>query len=244
MKNKLILLLAIIFGSVAAFGSFQYMRSMESRFKLSGNFTQVATAKETIPARTEIQGSMLEFIEIPVEFATPGAVLDPADAVGKLARGDIHPGEHIISAKLMRREDQQGGLAVKVEAGKRAVAIPANIVSSINGLIEVNDHVDVMVTFWHDVEETDPVTGTKKEKQHVATSTIIDNVPVLAVNRKTTGALTETEEVATITLMVEPEEAQLIALSVQQGHIQLSLRSPEDDRAVNIPSVGIEGFMR
>lgn len=244
MKNKLILLLAIIFGGVAAFGAFQYMRTMESTYKLSGNYTQVATAKETIPARTEIQGSMLEFIEIPVEYAMSGAVLDPVDAVGKLARGDIYSGEHITSAKLMSREDQQGGLAVKVEEGKRAVAIPGNIVSSINGLIEVNDHVDVMVTFWYEVEETDPVTGSKKDKQYVATSTIIDNVPVLAVNANTSGAAAESEEVETITLMVEPEEAQLIALSVQQGHIQLSLRSPEDDRGVNIPSVGIEGLMR
>ena len=244
MKNKLILLLAIIFGGVAAFGAFQYMRTMESTYKLSGNYTQVATAKGTIPARTEIQGGMLEFIEIPVEYAMPGALLDPANAVGKLARGDIYPGEHITSAKLMSREDQQGGLAVKVEEGKRAVAIPANIVSSIHGLIEVNDHVDVLVTFWYKVEEVDPATGNKEDKEYVATSTIIENVPVLAVNSKTIGAVVESEEVETITLMVRPEEAQMIALSVMQGDIQLSLRSPEDDRGVNIPSVGIEGLLR
>ena len=86
MRNKLILLLAILFGAIAAFGAFQYMRTVEATYQLSGNYTQVATAKQTIPARATIQGSMLEFVEVPVEYVMPGAILDPADAVGKLAR--------------------------------------------------------------------------------------------------------------------------------------------------------------
>jgi len=244
MKNKLILLLAILFGGVAAFGAFQYMRTMEAAYQMSGNYTQVATAKGTIQARTEIQGSMLEFVEIPVEYVMSGGVLDAADAVGKLARSDIYPGEQITSLKLMSREDQQGGLAVKVEEGKRAIAIPANIVSSIHGLIEINDHVDVLVTFGYEVEGVDPVSGSTKGKQYVATSTIIHNVPVLAVNSKIMGCLDGCEELETITLMVAPEEAQLIALSIQQGQIQLSLRSPEDDKVIEMPSIGIEGLLR
>ena len=244
MKNKLILLLAIVFGSIAAFGAFQYMRTVEATYQMSGNYTQVATAKVTIPARTEIQGSMLEFVEIPVEYVMSGAVLDPAEAVGKLSRSEIYPGEQMTSLKLMSREDQQGGLAVKVEEGKRAVAIPANLVSSLHGLIEVNDHVDVMVTFGYEVEEVDPVTGNSKDKQYVATSTIIHNKPILAINQKITGTSDSSEGVETITLMVEPEEAQQIALAIQQGHIQLSLRSPEDDGVTIIPMVGIEGLLR
>ena len=81
MKNKLILLLAIAFGCVAAFGTFQYMRTMEATYQLSGDYTQVATAKQTIAARTMIQGSMLEFVEVPVEYLMPDAIQDPAQAV-------------------------------------------------------------------------------------------------------------------------------------------------------------------
>lgn len=244
MKNKLILLLAIIFGSIAAFGAFQYMRTMENTYQLSGNYTQVATARETIPARATIQGSMLEFIEVPVEYVMPGAILDPADAVGKLARSEIYPGEQLMTQKLMQREDQQGGLAVKVEDGKRAVTIPANQVNSLHGLLEVNDTVDVMVTFGYKLEETDPVTGSTDEKDHVATSTIIHNTPILAINAQVVSGDRGTEEVSTITVMVEPEEAQLIALANQQGVIQLGLRSPEDDTVTVIPMVEVDGFFR
>lgn len=244
MKNKLILLLAIIFGSIAAFGAFQYMRTMEDTYQLSGNYTQVATVKETIPARATIQSSMLEFVEVPVEYVMSGAILDPADAVGKLARSEIYPGEQLMTQKLMNREDQQGGLAVKVEEGKRAVAIPVGKVSSLHELLEVNDRVDVMVTFGFKVEETDPVTGSKEEKDHVATSTVIHNTPVLAINGHTVSGDKGAEETSIVTVMVEPHEAQLIALGTQQGSIQLTLRSPEDESIIVIPMVEIEDFIR
>lgn len=244
MRNKLILLLAILFGAIAAFGAFQYMRTVEATYQLSGNYTQVATAKQTIPARATIQGSMLEFVEVPVEYVMPGAILDPADAVGKLARSDIFPGEQVMTQKLMSREDQQGGLAVKVAEGKRAVSIPVGYVSALHGLLEVNDLVDVLVTFRYEVETRNPETGSTDEKTYTATSTIIHHVPVLAIDARMVNGGDKPGEPETVTLMVAPEEAQQIALAIQYGSIQLSLRSPEDDRVVVIPMVGVEGLMR
>ncbi|MDW7677014.1 MAG: Flp pilus assembly protein CpaB [Bacillota bacterium] len=240
MKNKLILLLAIVFGCVAAFGVFRYMQTVEATYQLSGNYTQVATAKQTIPARATIQGSMLEFIEVPVEYVMTGAVVDSADAVGKLARSDIYPGEQLLAQKLMTREDQTGGLAVKVEEGKRAISVPVGLVSALHGLIEVNDRVDVLVTFTFEIEESED----KDKKQVTATSTIIHNVPVLAVNAKTVTTADDQAEPSTVTIMVEPEEAQQIALGIQNGSIQFSLRSPEDDTVQIIPMIGVEGLMR
>ncbi len=244
MKNKLILLLAIVFGSIAAFGAYQYMKTMEEAYQLSGNYTQVATVKETIPARATIQSSMLEFVEVPVEYVMTGAIVDPADAVGKLAKGDIFPGEQLMRQKLMDREDQHGGLSVKVEEGKRAVAIPVNQVSSLHELLEVNDLVDVMVTFGYKITAVDPATGESEEKDYVATSTIIHHTPILAINARTFSGDKGTEETAIVTVMVAPEEAQLIALGIQQGQIQLALRSPEDAMEIIIPMVGVEGFFR
>ena len=244
MKNKLILLLAIVFGCVSAFGIFQYMRTMEATYQLSGDYTQVATAKQVITARSIIHGSMLEFIEVPVEYVMGDAVLDPADAVGKMARGDIFPGEQIMTQKLMTREDQTGGLAVRIDEGKRAVAIPVGLVSSLHGLLNVNDQVDVLVTFSYEEETTEAETGRRVDKQQVATSTIIHNAPVLAINNRIHSASEDNQEASTVTIMVGPDEAQLIALAIQQGSIQFTLRSPEDDAETVIPMVGIDGLKR
>ena len=244
MKNKLILLLALIFGSIAAFGAFQYMQSVEATYQLSGNYTQVATATQVIPARATIQGSMLEFIEVPVEYVMAGAILDPADAVGKLARSEIYPGEQLIGQKLMDRGDQQGGLAVKVEEGKRAVSIPVGQVSALHGLLAINDRVDVLVTFGYELESRDAETGRSEDKKYIATSTIIHHVPILAMNERLTTSGESCGDLSTVTLMVAPDEAQQIALAIQHGSIQLTLRSPEDDTITVIPMVGVEGLMR
>ena len=246
MKNKMILLLAILFGVAAAFGAFRYLKNVEATYQLSGNYTQVATVNQQIPARTTIQSSMLEFVEVPVEYVMSGAVLEADKAVGKLARSDLYEGEQLIERKLMDRQDQQGGLAVKVDDGKRAISIPVGMVSALHGLVEVNDRVDVLVTFDHEEE----IRGggdeqvSRDQVNQTVTSTIIHNVPILAVNAVMDSSSDGAPEPSTITLMVEPEEAQWIALAIHQGSIQLSLRSPEDEEEITIPMTDIDGLVR
>ncbi|RQD72263.1 MAG: Flp pilus assembly protein CpaB [Tindallia sp. MSAO_Bac2] len=245
MKNKLILLIAIVFGAMASLGAFRYLQHVEATYQLSGNYTQVATATQNIPARATIQSSMLEFVEVPVEYVMSGAVLEAEEAVGKLARSDIYEGEQLIDRKLMDREDRQGGLAVKVDEGKRAISVPVGMVTALHGLIEINDRVDVMVTFDHEeTQSSGDEYGSSDTSRETVTSTIISNVPVLAVNARIEGSAEGSSEPSTVTVMVEPEEAQWIALAIQQGSIQFTLRSPEDDTEINIPMTGTDGLVR
>ena len=245
LKNKLILLIAILFGAMASLGAFRYLQHVEATYQLSGNYTQVATANQNIPARATIQSSMLEFVEVPVEYVMSGAVLEAGEAVGKLARSDIYEGEQLIDRKLMERQDQQGGLAVKVDEGKRAISVPVGMVTALHGLIEIDDRVDVLVTFDHEEEQRsgDEYGGSDTSKETM-TSTIISNVPVLAVNSQIVDSAEIGAEPSTVTVMVEPEEAQWIALAIQQGSIQFTLRSPEDDTEITIPMTGTEGLVR
>ena len=246
MKNKMILLIAILFGVAAAFGAFRYLKNVEATYQLSGNYTQVATVNQNIPARTTIQGSMLEFAEVPVEYVMSGAVLEAENAVGKLARSDLYEGEQLIERKLMDRMDQQGGLAVKVDEGKRAISIPVGMVTALHGLVEVKDRVDVLVTFDHEeeVRSSSEEQSSRDRANKTVTSTIIHNVPILAVNAAMESSPEGTPELSTVTLMVEPEEAQWIAMAIHQGSIHLTLRSPEDDTEITIPMTDIDGLVR
>jgi pilus assembly protein CpaB len=233
MKSKFILLLALVFGFTAAFGTYRYMEDLKKTYMTKGNFVPVATAKQKIAARTIISGDMLEFKEMPAQYVVPGTIMDIKDAVGKMARGDIYPGELILSDKLVARDDPGAGLSAKITKGKRAVSIPVNNITALHGLINTGDHVDVMVTFNAPGEQKTPVT-----------STIIQNVPVLAVNRAMDSGVPAKEELQTITLMVEPEQAQQIALAIQQGSVQLALRSPEDSDVLPVPTSKLGHLMR
>jgi len=234
MKNKFVLLLAIVLGLSAAFGTFQYMEDLKQTYKLSGNYTQVAVAKQHIRAKTVITKEMLDFKEMPAEYVLPGTIVDAKDAEGKITVGDIFPGEVILSSKLTSKGDPAAGLSAKIEANKRAISIPSNKVNALHGLINVGDCVDVLATF--DVEEPD--------KRESYTSTLAQNVPVLAINNSLQTSVSEKLELETVTLMVEPIHAQQITLALEKGSIQLVLRAPDDKQVQPISSTKIQQLLR
>jgi pilus assembly protein CpaB len=240
MKNKLILLLALLFGLVAAAATYKYTEDLKETYKVSGNFARVAVAKQKITARTVIDEEMLSFQEMPVEYVLPGAIVDIKDAEGKITRGDIFPGEFILSNKLVGREEADAGLSAKIEQGKRAISIPVTNVTALHGLINTGDYVDVIVTATVPRREGDQ----RGQEEETVTSTIIQNVPVLAINKDLVTNDGIKEEPQTVTLMVRQEEAQQIALALQQGAIQLSLRAPGDDSIIQVPSTKIEQLTR
>jgi pilus assembly protein CpaB len=175
---------------------------------------------------------MLEFKEMPVEYVPPGTVVDVKDAAGKMAVSDIYPGEMILSSKLVARSDVAAGLSAKVEKSRRAISIPVNNITALHGLVNPGDHVDVLVTF-----------NVPGEQKVPATSTVVQNVPVLAVNGNLEGGGSK-QELQTVTIMVGPVEAQQIALAVQHGSIQLALRSPDDGDVVPVRTSKLEDLVR
>jgi len=75
MKNKLVFILALLLGLGAAFGTFKYMEELKQTYRQSGNYAQIATAKQHIRAKTVITEEMLEFKEMPAEYILPGTVV-------------------------------------------------------------------------------------------------------------------------------------------------------------------------
>jgi len=234
MKNKFVLLLAIALGLAAAFGTLKYMEDLKQTYKLSGNYIQIAVAKQHISAKTVLTKEMLDFKEMPAEYVLPGTIVDIKDAEGKIAVGDIFPGEVILSSKLTGKGDPKAGLSAKIDTNKRAISIPANKVNALHGLISVGDCVDVLVTF--DVDEGD------QRKSY--TSTLAQNVPVLAINNHLQAGGSETLELETVTLMVEPIHAQQITMALEKGSIQLVLRAPDDKEVRPISSTTIKELVR
>jgi len=222
MKNKLILLLAIVFALVAAFGTYKYLENLKQTYRESGNYTNVAVAATHIPAKTPITENMLKFIEVPADYILPGSVVDPKDALGKLARTDIFPGEQILQKKLISKDDPLGGLSTKIAPGQRATTIAVDQVSALSGLVTPGDKVDVAVTLAGDGD--------------ILTTTVLYNIPVLAINKNTSpNNDKDKSNPATATLMLTPTQAQELILATETGSVRLLLRAPDDNKAAGIP---------
>ncbi|MCF6095651.1 Flp pilus assembly protein CpaB [Thermovorax subterraneus] len=231
MKNKWIFVLSLIFSLAAGYGVYEYLGEMKASYTSTENLRQVVVAKKKIPPRVIITEDMVEVREVPAAYLIEGTVTEKKNAVGKLSRSEIYPGEMLLSTKLLDRASTGAGLSAKVEPGKRAISIPVDNVVGLHGLINTGDRVDVIVTY------------ALPEQKNTVSVSVVQNVPVLAVNASLDTPTQLKEEPKTITLMVEPRDAEKIALAIQQGSIQLVLRSPQDNKINPLSPVSLQKLL-
>jgi pilus assembly protein CpaB len=101
----------------------------------------------------------------------------------------------------------------------RAVTIDVQEKSAVGLWVRPNDHEDVIGSF------RDPT------NQELKTVTLLQNVVVLATGRITANTTYVTEDEKkfnTVTLLVLPEEAEILTLGQELGQITLLLRNPDD----------------
>ena len=142
-----------------------------------------------------------------------------------LDRGVILPigkGEFLLPAKLAA-ENAGAGLPALIPTGMRAVSVRVNDVVSVAGFVQPGTRVDVLLT-------GNP--GANGERQ---TTTVLENVPVIAVGKSLERSSAGDSQVSpVITLLVSPDDGQKLALAGQEGRIQLALRNPLDSRKSDV----------
>ena len=135
-----------------------------------------------------------------------------------------------------------GGLSADIKKQMRAVSINCAGAASVSGMVKPNDHVDVIGTF----DLSDPTKASGPKAKSLVTSTILQNVLVLATGKQT--AKMKGQEVAgyaTVTLEVTPREAEMLAFAEQiKGRLVLTLRNRNDMHyEKELPQVDFEKIM-
>ncbi len=151
-----------------------------------------------------------------------GAEGAAADFVGAIVREPLLKGEPLVQSKVVKGT-AAGMLAVSLDPGMRAMAVPMSAESAAGGFILPGDHVDVVQS-----RKIDGING----QQKFASGSVLHNVKVLAIDQTTTGSQKAPDAAAhvgaTATLEVTPDQAELLALSKSQGELTLILRSYAD----------------
>lgn len=229
MKNKLVLVVALLIAGLAFFMNWRYLHKESERLGLYAEQVQVITVKRDLPATTILR---IEDLRLRPEFksAVGNNAFYEGDLDAVLGKRLIFPaqrGDMLLWSQVDMPRRAQGGLSNIIEKGKRAVSLSISGAQAVSGLVQPHDKVDIMGTF------TFP-SRTNPTQVESVTLTLMQNVTVIATGSRIAGQQNAQERgrqtgYSTITFEVSPREAELLVFAQQtRGKLYLSLRNPED----------------
>lgn len=172
------------------------------------------------------------------ELPTPGTLKMVSQALGKVVKAPIMKSEPLESGKLL-----DTGSFVQVDPGKRAITIQVDSIGGLSGALTPGAHVDVLTTVAQD--------------DSVLTRTLLQNVPVVSVstggssggggNSKSGamagGAKSGSGANLAVTLIVQPKDAEMLALAGQLGGFHLTLRNFTDNKQNSLVGADVTSLM-
>jgi pilus assembly protein CpaB len=222
-KSLILLLLALGCGLVAAIGINQVLANRPvQQASDTGEMLPIFVALNDIGMGDPLTPEVLKLEDWPKSKVPNGALSDLSEVEGRRARAKFFGGEPIIEAKLFAKGEQGSGATDLIPKGYRVVSVKVDDVSG-SGLILPGDRVDALVHL------TDP--SAIGEANRSSTRTFLHNVKVFAVNnvysRESNGS--EAITAKTISLLVTPQQAELVTLANEMGKIRLVMRSADDE---------------
>jgi pilus assembly protein CpaB len=233
MNRNRLLMIGFIALAMVAFVSLLVYRNLESGRGKAQPGEDVFVAADDLQVGTKIEDKDIKYAHFP-SSVLPVGVFHRRDKL--IGRGVIQPvskDELILSNKLAG-ENAGYGLPALIPPGMRAVSVRVNDTSSVSGFVLPGTRVDVLLT------------GEPQGSTQTQTTTVLENVLVLANGPRLERAANGGEAIATsvITLLVSPDDAQKLTLASNQGRIQLALRNPLDTRQQDIASARTDGLYK
>ena len=222
-SGKTSLLLALGLGLLAGLAAWSAIEAQQRKVRDGWKTVRVLCAARDVPEGAELVRAMVAVREAPARFVTDswlsveedGSVKN--DPVGQRVLVPLKAGDPILASHFAPARDVE--LSAMVHPKGRAVTVDVQERNAVGLWVRPNDHVDVVGSF------RDPQT------QQLKSVTLLQNVVVLAtgrVNAGTTHVPDEDRRYTSVTLLVLPEEAEILTLAQETGTLTLLLRNPED----------------
>src|SRR5437868_1634689 len=222
LNGKTPLLVAVVLGLFAGIIAYSAIKHQQARVTSGWNLVPVIVASVDIGEGTTVTFDMVAQRSVPEQFVT-SSVVKPDSAsyiVNQKVLVPVQAGDPLMWSQFETTKAAER-LSTKVQKKARAITVEAGKTTAVGGWVRPNDHVDLIGTF------KDPQTN-----ESVAV-TLLQNVIVLA-----TGKITGTTNVnlipegqrnySDISLLVIPEEAEILVLAQELGNLTLSLRNEDD----------------
>jgi pilus assembly protein CpaB len=154
--------------------------------------------------------------KVPSDAFPKGAFAKVEDVLDRPVISNVLLDEPILEGRLAAKGSGLG-LAPTIPVGMRAVTVRVNDVAGVAGFVLPGMKVDVLVT------------GHPPNGDSTMTTTCLQNMLVLSAGQTMTpDSRGQTIQAPTVTLLVDPEQAETLTLANSEGRIQLVLRNSSD----------------
>ncbi|MBN2724843.1 MAG: Flp pilus assembly protein CpaB [Deltaproteobacteria bacterium] len=221
MKGILPIVIAVLLAIAAAFTVSRIVSNEKAKLNRKWRTMKVLVAAQDLKARTPLTVDVVSEGEIPEMYYSEN-MLTANNLEANRRRLIIHriaKGQPIYFHNLEGQESDKS-LGSRLRLGGRAITIPVNQVSAVGYWLQPNDHIDVVGTFQN----------AAGENTEVVALTILENIVVLKTGNRGKQITSDGKAASfsTVTLLVLPEEAEMMVLAQKVGTISLTLRNPED----------------
>lgn len=214
------ILVAIMIALIGAFAASKWFKKQASNVKCEtiGETAQIAVAAVDLSKGTKLTAETLTLAAFVKNNLPSGYFTNIAGPNGRVLLSPLKKNELILESKLAPVSVTTGGVSAVIPPGKRAIAVKGDKVLGLSGLIQPENHVDVLVSI------------TNPETKNEVTKIVLEDILVLAANTQIEKGAKEGEAapVDVYTLEVTPEEGEMLSLAATQGKLQFALRNPMD----------------
>jgi pilus assembly protein CpaB len=222
-RTLLALAVAVLVGLAASMFVYRQMQQVVVAEPIA--MDNIVVAAMPLPLGTRLQPAHLKTVSWPKRDPIPGMFAKPEDVLDRALITDVVENEPILDAKLAR-EESGGGLSATIPEGMRAVSVGVNDVVAVAGFVIPGSMVDVLVS------------GQAEGSDQPLTRAILENMKVLAAGQRIEQDKDgKPIKVPIITLLVTPEQANILTMAAGEGRLQLSLRNTIDTAKASPPVI-------
>jgi len=205
------LVVSAIFYQLTARASAPAAKAPESK-----EMKDVVVAAKPLGLGGSIKPGDVKISKIPVDQFPKGGFSKVEEVMDRPVVSNILLEEPIIQGRLGERGSGQG-IAPIIPVGMRAVTVRVTEVVGVAGFVLPGMRVDVLVT------------GRPPDSTDTVTTTVLQNIVVVSAGQTyQPDARGQAINASTVTVLVSPEQAELLTLAGNEGRIQLVLRNGSD----------------
>ena len=189
--------------------------------------TEIVVAVKDLEVGSQIQVDDLRLQEWPTGNVPEGALTTLDQAIERSPMALVLADEPVLERRLAPA-GSGFGLSPKVPEGMRAMSVRVDDVSGLAGFVMPEAKVDVLITG----------TPSSSNASGQMTRTILSNVRVLSAGEHLTpDASGRPQKVPVVTLLLAPDQAEMVTLAQSRGRIQLVLRNAKDEEIAQTEGV-------